>query len=393
MKIHPRDTTHQRDLPQSRRLGIDLGTTNTVAAVEGIPLPLAGESGRTTLPSTVSFLPNGETLVGSAAKRRRSVDPTNTIFSAKRIIGRTWDDPAVQAFSENYGFELADVEDGSVSIRTRCGPIHPIDVASLVLTHLVSQVAHDVSAIEETIITVPSGFDQRQRDATLRAAEKAGLSSTRLIDEPLAAAHAYAHVSNPVERACIYDFGGGTFDFSVVEWEDGFPRLLASETAVSVGGDNIDHMLASWVAAEVLSRYNWDLRSYGEVSMRLLAECERAKIRLCFFDETALDLGQVDPDCPVPFEGFLLRREDLDPIAESIARQTFAACDSALRDAALGPADLQAVFLVGGTTHLEKVRDCIETYFGKPGRYDLEPTEAVAIGASLAEEPSEGACP
>ena len=237
MKIHPRDTTPQRDLPPTRRLGIDLGTTNTVAAVEGIPLPLAGESGRTTLPSAVSFLPNGETLVGTAAKRRRSVDPKNTIFSAKRIIGRGWDDPAVQAFTENYGFDLADVEDGSVAIRTRCGPIHPIDVASLVLTHLVSQITHDVTEIEETIITVPSGFDARQREATLRAGEKAGLSSIRLIEEPLAAAHAYAHVSNPVERACVYDFGGGTFDASVLRCTgDGFELAGKPDGIERLGG-------------------------------------------------------------------------------------------------------------------------------------------------------------
>ncbi len=386
MKIHPRDTSVGRDLPTTSRIGIDLGTTNTVAASEGIPLPLAGESGRTTLPSVVSFPPSGETLVGTAAKRRRSVDPQNTLFSVKRIIGRQWDDPAVQTFAENYGFDLADVEDGSVALRTRCGPIHPIDVASMLLTHLASQIAADISASEETIISVPAGFDAQQRSATSQAAEKAGLSSVRLIDEPLAAAHAYAHVSNPVDRACVYDFGGGTFDFSVVEWENGFPHLLASETVLSVGGDNIDQMVANWVVEQVLERHNWDLRSYTEVYMRLLAECERAKIRLSFFDETALDLGQVDPDCPVPFEGFVLRQEDLDPIAEAVARQTFSACDSALRRADVRPEDLQAVFLIGGSTHLSKVRDCIEAYFGMPGRYDLEPTDAVAIGASLAEE-------
>jgi len=372
-------------VPGRNQLGIDLGTTNTVAAVGGVPVPLAGESGRTTLPSAVSFLPNGETRIGTTAKRRRSVDPKNTLFSAKRIIGRPWDDPAVQAFAEHYRFDLVDAGAEGVAFSTRCGPISPTDVSSIVLANMVSQLTHDLSDSEETVLTVPSGFDARQRAATIEAAEKAGLPSVRLIQEPLAAAHAYAHVSNTVERAGVYDLGGGTFDFSIVEWSDGFPHMIATEANLSIGGDDVDHLLADWVVEQVLSRHNWDLRSYSDVYMRLLAECERAKIRLCYFDETILDLGQVDPDCPVPFEGFAMCREDLDPIAETIARRTFASCDGALRSAGLRPADLEAVFLIGGTTHLARVRDCVEGYFERPGRYDLEPTEAVAIGASLAD--------
>lgn len=377
---------YNRLLP-GQLLGIDLGTTNTVAAIDGVPVPLAGESGRTTLPSAVSFLANGATRVGTAAKRRRSVDPGNTLFSTKRILARRMDDPETQDFRERYRFELAQAEDGSPCFSTRAGRFTPTDIASIVLANLLGQLTHDLSDSRGTVITVPSRFSGKQRAATLLAAEKAGLPSLRLIDEPLAAAHAYTHVSNAVKRAGVYDFGGGTFDFSIVEWTSGAPRLIASESDMSIGGDDIDQALADWVVGQVLERHNWDLSNYKEVYMRLLAECERAKVRLCFFETTALDLGQVDPDCPVPFEGFRLRREDLDPIAETIARRSFAACDGALRQAGLRSDALEAVFLVGGSTHLAKVRESIQTYFGRPGRYDLEPTEAVAIGASLADAP------
>ena len=142
--------------PRRHGLGIDLGTTNTVAAFDGIPVPLARESGRTTLPSAVSFLPNGETRVGTTAKRRRSVDPKNTLFSAKRLIGRRWEDPAVQDFVERYRFDLVDQGDAGPAFATRCGPISAIDVAAIVLTHLASQLTHDCSDPQGTVISVPS---------------------------------------------------------------------------------------------------------------------------------------------------------------------------------------------------------------------------------------------
>ena len=381
---------HARVVPGHRQLGIDLGTTNTVVAIEGIPQELAIESGRTTLPSVLSFLANGETRIGTAAKRRRSVDPKNTLFSAKRIIGRDLEDPETTEFGERYKFELCAGEDGGARFVTRAGPISPTDVAAIILANLVGQLTHDLDGIEETVITVPPGFSASQRDNTILAAEKAGLPAVRLLDEPIAAAEAYTHTCNAVGRAGIYDLGGGTFDFSVVEWRDGAPELIASESDLSTGGDDVDHLLAEWVVEQVLARHNWDLRGYSEVYMRLLAECERAKIRLCFFPETTLDLGQVDPDCPVPFEGFTMTREDLDPLAESIARRTFAACDATLRQASIRSDELDAIFLVGGSTHLAKVRESIESYFGMAGSYDLEPTEAVAIGASLTGVPVEG---
>jgi molecular chaperone DnaK len=204
----------------------------------------------------------------------------------------------------------------------------------------------------------------------------------RLIDEPLATAFAYRNVSNPVRRAGVYDLGGGTFDFSVVDWTRGTTRLIACDSDLAVGGDDIDHLLAEWVAEEVLKQLNWDLRGYAEVYARLVAECERAKIRLSFFDETLLDLSQIDPDGLGSSEGMPLRCDVLNRISEGLVQRTFVTCDSVLRNAGLRASDLDAVFMAGGSTYLSKVREDVHSYFGMPGRFELEPTEVVALGSS-----------
>ena len=171
-------------------------------------------------------------------------------------------------------------------------------------------------------------------------------------------------------------------DFSIVDWSGDRPRLLGFQSDLMLGGDDIDQMLATWVAERVLKEYNWDLRNYREVSARLVAECERAKIRLCFFDETALDLSQIDPECPAATESFPISRDVLDGISQDLARQTFITCDGVLAKTGMRPKDLDAIFLAGGSTHLAKVREGVETYFGQRGRFELEPTEVVALGAS-----------
>ena len=365
-----------------RVLGIDLGTTNTVAAKENVPLPVPSEHGRTVTPSVVSFLPNGTTQVGIAAKRRRLIDLSNTVFSAKRIIGRRWNDADTQEFRSNYPFDLVQLEDGAPAFETRAGKLTATNIATLLLTSIHKQLRQMPINFNATILTVPAGFNELQRDATLTAAEKANLPAVRLIDEPLATAYAYRNVSNPVGRAGVYDLGGGTFDFSIVDWSGERPQLLGCQSDLMLGGDDVDQMLASWVAERVLKEFNWDLRNYTEVSARLLAECERAKIRLCFFDETELDLSHVDPESPAAARGLTIERGVLDRISEDLVRRTFVTCDSVLAEAGMRPRDLDAIFLAGGSTHLGRVRSGVESYFGQRGRFELEPTEVVALGAS-----------
>jgi molecular chaperone DnaK len=363
-------------------IGIDLGTTNTVAARGNVAIPIPSERGRSILPSVVSFLPNGTTQVGLDAKRRRWIDIQNTIFSAKRIIGCRWSDARTQEFRKRYPFDLVEGPNDTPAFQTRAGDVTPANIASILLASVHKQIQRLKVDFDATVITVPAAFNERQRDATLTAAERADLPAVRLIDEPLSTAYAYRKVSNPVARAGVYDLGGGTFDFSIVDWSGDRPRLLGFQSDLMLGGDDIDQRLATWVAERVLKEYNWDLRNYREVSARLVAECERAKIRLCFFDETALDLSQIDPECPAATESFPISRDVLDGISQDLVRQTFVTCDGVLAKTRMRPKDLDAIFLAGGSTHLAKVREGVETYFGQRGRFELEPTEVVALGAS-----------
>jgi len=364
------------------RVGIDLGTTNTVAAVEDHVLAI-GEEGASSLPSVVAFLPNGRVLVGEAARRRRSIDGPNTLFSAKRILGRRLSDGVTAEFRERYPFELVDAGGDRPAFRTRAGLHTPTEVAAILLGEIHTRLAGADEGVE-AVITVPTGFLEQQREATREAARAAGFDPVRLVDEPEATAWAYRNEAGVEGVVAVYDLGGGTFDVSVLEMGTGPPRLLARACDPYLGGDDVDARIADWVAREVLKQHNWDLTNYAEVQTRLLAECERAKMRLASRRETVVDLTQVDPECPIAAEGLPIQRELLDRLAGDLVRRTFVTCDQALRLADVRPSDVTTVLLAGGSAHLPAVRSGVEGYFGRPGRADVEPTEVVARGASLA---------
>ncbi len=367
-----------------RQLGIDLGTTNTVACFEDEILGI-GDGGAGTLPSVVAFLPNGSIGVGQAARRRRAIDGANTIFSSKRIIGRRFDDSETRGFCERYPFDVIDAGDGMPVFVTRAGNHTPTDIAALLLRRISEPLGEEVQDLE-VVITVPTGFTAAQRDATLVAARDAGFVHLRLVDEAVATAHAYASTGELSGVAAVYDLGGGTVDISVVECTDKGLRVLSKATEHFLGGDDIDRKIADWATAEVLKQHNWDLSNYSEVAMRLLGECENAKIRLAGADETRIDLAQVDPECPIAAEGLTLRRGVVDKLCMDLLQRSFVACDAALADARVRPRDLDAVLLAGGTTYLPAVQDGVAAYFGQRGRSDFDPTTVVANGASHATE-------
>jgi len=358
-------------------LGIDLGTTNTVAAVgHGV---VALEANRL-MPSVVAFLPNGKVETGTPARRRRAIDAKNTIYSSKRIIGREWDDPDTQQFLERYPFALTP-EAGGPAFVTRAGVKTPIDIAAILLSSIYDQIAR-IAAGLDVMITVPAGFGPIQRQDTLAAAEQAGFSGARLIEEPVSAARAYSSRGERFERVAVYDLGGGTFDFAVLECTTDEPRLLGCGSDLFLGGDDIDQQIAHWVATEVLKRHNWDLTNHPDIHDRLLAECERGKIRLSSCVETELDLAQIDPELPDAGSPMPLRRTVVDQLSELLVRRTFITCDHVLREVGMVPNELDAILLAGGSTHLPMIQRGVEHYFGRPGRIDIEPTEVVALGAS-----------
>jgi molecular chaperone DnaK len=365
-----------------RKLGIDLGTTNTVACYEAEMLAI-GDGGHGSLPSVVAFLPNGTTATGQAARRRRAIDGPNTLFSTKRIIGRRFDDAQTREFCTRYPFVVVDAGDDTPVFETRAGRFSPTDVAAMLLRRVSEPLGHEIEDLD-VVITVPTGFGEPQRAATLAAARDAGFANLRLVDEAVATAHAYHSLMHTRGLVAVYDLGGGTFDVSIVECLDGGLRVLSRATEPFLGGDDVDRKIAQWANEEVLKQHNWDLSNYAEVAIRLVGECENAKIRLARSEETRIDLSQVDPECPLAAEGLAIRRGVLDRLCLDLVQKTFLACDEALAQAGVKPAALDAVLLAGGTTHLPMVQDGVAAYFGRRGLLDVEPTAVVARGASLA---------
>lgn len=363
-------------------LGIDLGTTNSVAAIADHVFPVSDE-GRKVLPSVVAFLPNGHTLVGEAARRRRIIDVENTIYSSKRIIGRYWRDSRTTVFRERYPFHLVEDEGGRPVFETRSGRFSPTQIASLVLSRILDCV-QSIRDEFDVNVSVPAAFSSAQRVATVDAATLAGLRRPHLVVEPMATAYAYLTLPRRFERALVYDLGGGTFDCAMIDCLGGEPYLTSHASDLLLGGDDIDQRLASWVASYVLEKHNWDITNYAEIYSSLVARCEEAKIALSVHEETTIELSQVDPECPAPGEGVTVTRRLLEELCGDLVRRSFITCDAVLRSANLHPSDIDSVFLAGGTTLLPFIQEGVAAYFGRPGLLEFDPTEVVARGACLA---------
>lgn len=362
-------------------IGIDLGTTNTVAASNAQVLAL-WQGTPPILPSVVAYLPNGETAVGVAARERRAIDAKNTIYSAKRVIGETWDSSRAREFARYYPFDLVAVGDRKVGFRTRAGVWSPVDVAAEVLRALCRQTDRRPNALE-AVVTVPAAFGQAQVEATLEAALAAGFARARCIAEPIATALAYLGRSS-LHHAVVYDLGGGTFDLAIVDCSRQPLRIVAYDGDPYLGGDDVDHAIAKFVADQILREYGWDLRSDTAVFTRLILESERAKLRLSATSSTTLELERVDPAMPSKLRPVSLDRAKVWELGAALIKRTFSICDRVLGDAGLTVRDIQAVFLAGGTTLLPGVREAVASYFGPRLRYDLDPMLAVSLGASIA---------
>jgi len=362
-----------------KTLGIDLGTTNTVACIEDRVLGI-DENGRRRLPSVVAFLPNGSVSVGRSAARRRAIDAANTVFSSKRLIGRRFSEPKTRQFRERHPVEVVDAGGDRPAFKTRAGLHGPTDIAAMLLDRIAERI-EGLDEDLEVVLTVPAGFNERQRDETVTAALHAGLRTLRLVDEARATAYAYQHDPDLQGPVAVYDLGGGTFDIGILDCDQRTPEILGMASDLFLGGDDIDRKLADWVTLEVLKHHNWDLSDCAEVAGRLLSECESAKIRLSSAEETRVDLTRVDPDCPLAPEGLLVRRQTLDSLCTELIQRSFRTCDEALAGAGLRAGDLSAVLLAGGTTHLPVIKQAVEHYFGRTANQEHEPTQVVALGA------------
>jgi molecular chaperone DnaK len=366
-----------------RSLGIDLGTTNSVAARSAQVLPLVdGEAPSTLMPSVVALLPGGGALVGADARGRRAFDPRNTIYGSKRLMGEAWTSYATRQFQAQYPHELVPAADGGVQFETRAGRIRPDEVAALMVSHLCMRGAVQPEGLS-TVVTVPTSFREASRRATLDAMARAGFHEVRVIEEPVATAIAYLQRAS-LRYAAVYDLGGGTFDFAVIDCSS-FPfRVVGHEGDPYLGGDDVDRALAELVCEHVLRGAGWDLRSEPVTFARLVLACEEAKCALATEPASRLDLTAIDPAAPPSVTEFVLDRSMLDAASVPLIRRTFGHCDAALSRAGVRARDIQAVFLAGGSTRLPMLHSMVSEYFGRKLRADLNPEHVVALGASLA---------
>jgi molecular chaperone DnaK len=331
----------------------------------------------------VAFLPSGAVLAGAAAKRRRAIDPRNTIYSAKRLMGQRWLSYATTQFRKSYPFDLIETAQGGCAFQTRGGAQSPIDIGSRLIDKVYAArpaLRSDTSAV----VAVPTAFESSARDATREAARRAGIDQVSIVDEPIATAIAYGTAHNErIALSVVFDLGGGTFDLAVLEGSGERARVVGHAGDPYLGGDDIDRLLSQWVAAEVLRRHGWDLSADPEVFDRLVVQCERAKVRLGLAQSTQIELAQVDPAAPLAPHNVTLDRAKLSELAQPLVGRTLLLCDQVLREAQLRPQRIEAVYLAGGTTLMPLVRDAVTHYFGRLPHCELDPMEVVAMGASL----------
>ncbi|MGD8863712.1 MAG: Hsp70 family protein [Myxococcales bacterium] len=367
-----------------RTIGIDLGTTNTVAALEGVAMEhAAGLDSSPILPSVVAFPPSGATLVGATARKRRAIDPKNTIYSAKRIMGQRWLSYAATRFRKQYPFDFVETAQGRCGFRTRAGVLGPVDVAAKVIEKVFASQSAMRSGVH-AVVAVPAAFDEDARRATEAAAELAGLTRVTLVEEPVATATAYATLRAEQARyAAVFDLGGGTFDLALLDCSETPARVICHAGDAYLGGDDIDRALADWVTGEVLARHGWDVGDDPEVRDRLTVECERAKIAVSSQPTATVTLSQVDPAAPAAASGVEIDRQTMDRLTQPLVSRTFMLCDQVLREAQLSADRIDAVYLAGGATQMPLVREGVAGYFGALPRCDFDPMHVVGIGASL----------
>ena len=380
--IHTRPQIHGRLMSVRKRktVGIDLGTTNTVVARNFETLRIEG--GSSVMPSAVAFPPSGATLIGKAARRRRAMDPGNTILSAKRIIGARWRSSYTTQFRDHYPYDLVEGPDGWAVFNTRAGLVCPVEVSSTVIRGLCELTKCPVQDVH-AVVTAPVGFDTRRRDATALAVSKANFASVRVIEEPIATALAYLNRSS-LKYAFVYDLGGGTFDAAVVDCSSYPFRVIGHGGDPYLGGDDVDRTIALHVADRTLASDGWDLSNDAVTFDRLVLACELAKCELSESEEAAIAIPSVDPAAPESCGIIPITREQVQQLTLDLVRRTFSMCDEVLAQAGLKARDMEAIFLAGGSTRLPGLNAYIESYFGKRPRSDLDPMQVVGLGASLA---------
>ena len=367
-------------------IGIDLGTTNSVVAVMegGEPKVIANEEGGRTTPSVVAFTKSGERLVGQVAKRQAITNPENTIFSIKRFMGRRYNEVNDEMKMVPYKV----VQQGDhVAVEAQGKLYTPPEISALILQKLKKAAEdHLGTTVTEAVITVPAYFNDAQRQATKDAGRIAGLDVKRIVNEPTAAALAYGLDKKKDETIAVYDFGGGTFDISILEVGEGVIEVKSTNGDTHLGGDNIDQRIVDWLIDEFKKDEGLDLRARGnEMALQRLRDAaERAKIELSTAIETEINLPFITADASGPKHLVRkLTRAKLEQLVEDIIQRSVEPSKKALADAGIDASKIDEVVLVGGQTRMPRIQQLVKDLFGKEGHKGVNPDEVVAIGAAV----------
>lgn len=371
----------------SKVIGIDLGTTNCcVSVLEGGTVQIISnkEGGRTT-PSVVGFTDKDERLVGQIAKRQAVTNPANTLYAVKRLIGRKYNSPEVEKMRSTVPFDIVESPNGDAHIKVLDRVYSPPEISAIVLQRLKLAAEEFLGdKITEAIITVPAYFDDMQRQATRDAGKIAGLEVERIINEPTAAALAYGFGKNKNEKVAVYDLGGGTFDISILEINDGVFEVLSTSGNTFLGGEDFDQLIIDWLVETFKAESGIDLKDDRLALQRLKEAAERAKCELSSVNETSISLPFIAADQSGPKHvNANLTREKFEELVKELVESSIEPCQKALWDAKLQPSDIDKVILVGGQTRSPIIARTVTELFGKEPSSEINPDEVVAMGAAI----------
>ena len=366
-------------------IGIDLGTTNSVVSVMegGSAKVIANQEGAQTTPSIVAFTKDGQRLVGAVAKRQAVTNPENTIYSAKRFMGKKY--AAIKGSLKNIPYKVSAASNGDVAITANGKALAVPEISAAVLSKLKLAAEEFLGEkVTEAVVTVPAYFNDAERKATKDAGKIAGLDVKRIINEPTAAALAYGLDKKNNEKIAVFDFGGGTFDVSILEVGDGVVEVKATNGDTMLGGDNVDEKIIDWLNAEFKKENGVDLSQDKMALQRLKEAAEKAKIELSSSVETDINLPYITADASGPKHLVTkLSRAKLESLCDDIFKRLLEPCKKALSDAGLAKGEIDEVVMVGGSTRIPKVQELVQDFFGKEPNKSVNPDEVVAMGAAI----------
>jgi molecular chaperone DnaK len=368
-------------------LGIDLGTTNSVMSVMqgGSPTVISNSQGGRLTPSVVAINDEGGEIVGSPARNQAITNPENTIYSVKRLIGRRWDDPAVEIDKKHLPFEMREAGKGGVEIKFGDKWVTPQEISAKVLAKMKADAEEYLGEkITDAVITVPAYFDDSQRQATKDAGKIAGFKVKRIINEPTAAALAYGMDKKKDEKIAVFDLGGGTFDISILEIGDGVFEVLSTNGDTHLGGDNFDQVLIDFLADEFKEKEGIDLRDDRTALQRLKDAAEKAKIELSTSEKTTINIPFITADDKgAKHLNRELSRAEFEKLVSDLIEKTVEPCEKALKDAKLKKSEVDEVLMVGGMTRMPAIQKKAQEIFEKEPNKSVNPDEVVSVGAAI----------